>query len=159
MTDQSDEQHGVGTAGDIGSILFACNVNAVRSAMAEAMVKEAFPGKIFVDSCGVRPGNPDGFAIAAMQEAGYDMVSHAPKSFEELDYEFYDVIISFSVAADERARELTRNMDCETLYWPVDDLADLQGSREERLRAYRAVRDDIAAKLSEYLGTRISRKA
>lgn len=146
-------------AGEIGSILFACNVNAVRSAMAEAMVKDAFPGKIFVDSCGVDPGAPDGFAIAAMTEYGYDMSAHVPKSFEELDYEFYDVIISFSPEADARARELTRNMECETLYWPVDNLADLRGSREERLRAYRAVRDDIAAKLSQYLGCEIAGKA
>lgn len=146
-------------SGDIGAILFACNVNAVRSAMAEEMVKTAFPGKIFADSCGVAPGNPDGFAIAVMDEAGYDISAHTPKSFEELDYEFYDVIISFSPEADERARALTRNMDCRTLYWPVDNLADLQGSREERLRAYRAVRDDIAAKLSRYLGTEITVKA
>ena len=146
-------------ASDIGSILFACNVNAVRSAMAEAMVKLAFPGKVFADSCGVQPGSPDGFAIAVMDEAGYDMTAHSPKSFEELDYEFYDVIISFSPEADARARELTRNMHCDTLYWPVDNLADLQGSREERLRAYRAVRDDIAEKLSAYLETDISTKA
>ena len=57
------------------------------------------------------------------------------------------------------AQELVRNVDCETLYWPVDDLADLKGSREERLVAYRAVRDDIAAKLSIYLDTKIAGKA
>lgn len=153
------DTHIIKPASDIGSILFACNVNAVRSAMAEEMIKSAFPGKIFVDSCGVQPGEPDGFAIAVMQEAGYDMTAHQPKSFEELDYEFYDVIISFSPEADECARALTRNMDCETLYWPVDNLADLQGSRDERLRAYRAVRDDIAAKLSTYLQTEILTKA
>ena len=141
------------------SILFACNVNAVRSAMAEAMVKAAFPGKIFTDSCGVAPGEPDGFAIAAMAEAGYDLNNHQPKSFDDLDCEFYDVIISFSVPAHERALELTRNIDGHALYWPVHDLANLQGSRDERLRAYRAVRDDIAAKLSIYLATEISVKA
>ncbi|MDB3891684.1 low molecular weight phosphatase family protein [Alphaproteobacteria bacterium] len=146
-------------ATNLGSILFACNVNAVRSAMAEEMVKIAFKGKIFADSCGVQPGNPDGFAIAVMEEAGYDMNGHTPKSFEQLDYEFFDVIISFSPEADAKARELTRNMDCETLYWPVDNLANLQGSRDERLRAYRAVRDDIAAKLSIYLQTEISTNA
>ena len=40
-------------AGDISSILFACNVNAVRSAMAEAMVKIAFPGKILLTPVGL----------------------------------------------------------------------------------------------------------
>ena len=142
----------------IGAILFACNINAVRSAMAEAMIKLTYPGEIFVDSCGVSPGNADGFAIAVMQEVGIDMEAHQPKSFDDLDSEFYDVIISFSPEAHEAAVALTQSMDCETLYWPVDNLANLTGSRGERLRAYRRVRDNIQAKLESYLGKPIAVK-
>jgi len=142
----------------VGAILFACNINAVRSAMAEAMVKLTFPSQIFVDSCGVAPGNPDGFAIAVMAEIGIDMGAHQPKSFDDLDSEFYDIIISFSPEAHAAALELTQSMDCETLYWPVDNLAELTGSREERLRAYRHVRDDIKAKLENYLNKSITVK-
>lgn len=147
----SDEGPAMTAAGEVGSILFACNINAVRSAMAEALVKHRFPGKIFTDSCGVAPGQQDGFAIAVMQEMDLDLTQHQPKGFDDLDCEFYDVIISFSPEAHEKAQELTRNIDCETIYWAVDNLAGLQGSREERLRAYRAVRDDIIAKLQAYL--------
>ena len=141
----------ISQARDVSSILFACNINAVRSAMAEAMVKARFPGQIFTDSCGVEPGQQDGFAIAVMAEIDLDLSAHQPKGFDDLDCDFYDVIISFSPEAHARAQEITRNIDCTTLYWPVDNLAGLQGSREERLRAYRAVRDDIAAKLESYL--------
>ncbi len=152
MTTSADtDKTQIVAARDVSSILFACNINAVRSAMAEAMVKARFPGKIFTDSCGVAPGDPDGFAISVMSEIGLDMTTHQPKGFDDLDCDFYDVIISFSPEAHDHAREITRNIDCETLYWPVDNLAGLQGSREERLRAYRAVRDDIAAKLGAYL--------
>ena len=140
----------------VGAILFACNINAVRSAMAEALVKHAFPSKIFVDSCGVTPGIQDGFATAVMHEIGLDMSAHEPKSFDDLDYGFYDVIISFSPEAHDAARALTQNIDCETLYWPVDNLANLTGSREEMLRAYRHVRDDIRGKLSIYFGKEIA---
>jgi len=143
-------------ASKVGAILFACNINAVRSAMAEAMVKHAFPGKIFVDSCGVTPGLQDGFATAVMQEIGLDMSAHQPKSFDDLDSNFYDVIISFSPEAHAAAEALTRNMDCETLYWPVDNLANLTGSRDEMLRAYRHVRDDIRNKLSVYFAKEIA---
>ena len=136
----------------VGAVLFACNINAVRSAMAEAMVKHAFPSKIFVDSCGFTPGIQDGFATAVMQEIGLDMSAHVPKSFDDLDSGFYDVIISFSPEAHDAARALTQNIDCETLYWPVDNLANLTGSREEMLRAYRHVREDIRGKLSIYFG-------
>ena len=140
----------------VGAVLFACNINAVRSAMAEAMVKHAFPGKIFVDSCGVAPGIQDGFATAVMHEIGLDMSAHKPKSFDDLDSGFYDVIISFSPQAHDAARALTQNIDCETLYWPVDNLASLTGSREEMLRAYRGVREDIRGKLSIYFGREIA---
>ena len=142
--------------GQVGAILFACNINAVRSAMAEAMVKHAFPGKVFVDSCRVTPGIQDGFATAVMHEIGLDMSAHEPKSFDDLDSGFYDVIISFSPEAHDAARALTQNMDCDTLYWPVDNLANLTGSREEMLRAYRHVRDDIRRKLSLYFGKEIA---
>ena len=140
----------------VGAILFACNINAVRSAMAEAMIKHAFPGEVFVDSCGVTPGVQDGFATSVMQEIGIDLSAHEPKSFGDLDSGFYDVIISFSPEAHDAARKLTQNMDCDTLYWPVDNLANLTGSREEMLRAYRHVRDDIRRKLSLYFGKEIA---
>ena len=151
MADNDIDKGGITSAANVTSVLFACNINAVRSAMAEAMIKARFPGRIFTDSCGVEPGGQDGFAIAVMEEAGIDLSSHQPKGFDDLDCEFYDVIISFSPEAHDRALELTRNIDCKTLYWPVDNLAGLQGSREERLRAYRAVRDDISAKLTAWL--------
>ena len=143
---------------EIGAILFACNINAVRSAMAEAMIKVTYPGTIFADSCGVSPGNPDGFAIAVMEEIGIDMNTHQPKSFDDLDSAFYDVIVSFSPEAHKMAVALTHSIDCETLYWPVDNLANLTGSRDERLRAYRNVRDIIQCNLEHYLGKPIAVK-
>ena len=151
MANSDNEQGEIEAAANVSSVLFACNINAVRSAMAEAIVKSRFPGRIFTDSCGVAPGQPDGFAIAAMEEMGIDLSAHQPKGFDDLDCEFYDVIVSFSPEAHEQAKQITRKIDCEALYWPVDNLAGLQGSREERLRAYRAVRDDIVAKLAIWL--------
>ena len=157
MSDADSGENVTANAGSqVGAILFACNNNAVRSAMAEAMVKHAFPGKVFADSCGVTPGIQDGFATAVMDEIGLNMSAHEPKSFDDLDSGFYDVIISFSPKAHDAARALTNNMDCDTLYWPVDNLANLTGSREEMLRAYRHVRDDIRRKLSLYFGKEIA---
>ena len=151
MADSDSDQGEITPAVNVSSVLFACNINAVRSAMAEAMIKTRFPGQIFTDSCGVAPGQQDGFAIAVMEEIGIDLSTHQPKGFDDLDCEFYDVIISFSPEAHDQARRITRKIDCQALYWPVDNLAGLQGSREERLRAYRAVRDDIITKLASYL--------
>ena len=99
-----------------------------------------------------------GFAIAVMEEIGIDINTHQPKSFEDLEFAFYDVIISFSPEAHEAAVALTQSMDCETLYWPIDNLANLTGSRDERLRAYRHVRDVIQGHLEHYLGKPITVK-
>ena len=151
MADSDSDQGEITPAVNVSSVLFACNINAVRSAMAEAMIKTRFPGQIFTDSCGVAPGQQDGFAIAVMEEIGIDLSAHQPKGFDDLDCEFYDVIISFSPEAHEQARRITHKIDCQALYWPVDNLAGLQGSREERLRAYRAVRDDIVGRLALWL--------
>ena len=159
MTDKTlDNNEIFSVKQEVGAILFACNINAVRSAMAEAMIKITFPGEIFVDSCGVSPGNPDGFAIAVMNEIGIDISAHQPKSFEDLDSEFYDVIISFSPEAHSAAVALTQSMDCETVYWRVDNLAGVSGSRDERLRAYRFVRNDIQTRLELYLNKPIKGK-
>ena len=154
-----DDRQKITPAGEISSILFACNINAVRSAMAEAIIKARFPGQIFTDSCGVTPGVQDGFAIAVMSEIDIDLSQHKPKGFKDLDCEFFDIVISFSPEAHEHALALTRNIDCNALFWPVDNLAGLQGSREERLRAYRAVREDIIIKLSLYLPEKEDRPA
>ena len=96
MAENDIDKGDITPAANVTSVLFACNINAVRSAMAEAMIKARFPGRIFTDSCGVEPGGQDGFAIAVMEEAGIDLSSHQPKGFDDLDCEFYDVIISFS---------------------------------------------------------------
>ena len=126
--------------------------------MAEAMIKITFPGEIFADSCGVSPGTPDGFAIAVMDEIGIDIAAHKPKYFAELDSEFYDVIVSFSPEAHAAAVGLTKSVDCETHYWPVDNLADMTGPRDEQLRAYRQVRDKIQLMLEIYLNKPIAGK-
>ena len=151
MADSDSDQDEITPAVNVSSVLFACNINAVRSAMAEALIKTRFPGQIFTDSCGVAPGQQDGFAIAVMEEIGIDLSAHQPKGFDDLDCEFYDVIISYSPEAHEQARRITHKIDCQALYWPVDNLAGLQGSREDRLRAYRAVRDDIVGRLALWL--------
>ena len=64
----------MGQGGDLpGAVLFACSRNAVRSPMAAAILKHLAGRRIYVESAGVRPGEPDPFAIAVMEEMGIDM--------------------------------------------------------------------------------------
>src|SRR5579875_3601545 len=115
--------------------------------MAEAMLRHLHHRRIFVDSVGVRAGEPDPFAIAVMEEIGMSIARHRPKSFEDLEDTSFDLVISLSPEAQHSAVELTRTMDCEVEFWPVLDPTIIEGSREVRLSAYRDVRDHLMRRI------------
>ena len=126
-------------------------MNQIRSPMAEALMKQRHGRRIFVQSAGLRgEGEVDGFAAAVMDEIGLDILSHRPRSFDELEDDFFDVVVSLSPEAQHRAVELTRHSSCEIMFWPTLDPSLVHGGREQRLEAYRAVRDQIAEKIDQY---------
>ena len=134
------------------AVLFACNMNAVRSPMAEAITRHLFPKKIYVDSVGVRAGELDPFAVSVMAEIGIDLKAHKSKNFEQLEDTLFDLIVSLTPEAHHNALELTRTMAVDAEYWPTQDPTIATGSREQRLEAYRQVRDDLIAKIRERFG-------
>ena len=115
--------------------------------MAEGILKHLVGRQIFVDSAGVRPGELDLFAVEAMDEIGVDIARHRPKSFQDLEDESYDLIISLSPEAQHRAIELTRAMACEVCFWNTFDPSIVEGSREMRMDAYRMVRDQLLKRI------------
>ncbi len=125
------------------AVLFACTENTVRSPMAEAILKYLHGRHIYVDSVGVRKGELDGFAVAAMDEIGIDTSHHHPKTFEDLEDASFDLVISLSPEAQHKAVEMTRVVACEVEFWNTFDPSVIEGSREVRLEAYRQVRDEL----------------
>ncbi|MBL8708309.1 MAG: arsenate reductase ArsC [Rhodospirillaceae bacterium] len=132
-----------------GSVLFCCTFNAVRSPMAEAILKHLHGSHIFVDSVGVRAEEPDGFMITVMDEIGIDVGRHRPKTFDDLEDESFDLIISLSPEAQHKAVDMTRTMACDVEFWNTLDPTIVEGSREERLEAYRTVRDGLMRRIRE----------
>ncbi len=132
------------------AVLFACGLNSVRSPMAAGLLKQLFGAGLYVASAGVRKGELDPFSVAVMDELGIDIASHRPMTFEELDdWEGlnFDLIITLAPEAHHRALELTRTAAVEVEYWPTPDPTHQEGSREQRLDAYRAVRDQLTARI------------
>ncbi|GGF65705.1 ArsC family transcriptional regulator [Terasakiella brassicae] len=126
------------------AILFCCTMNAIRSPMAEGIMKLLHGRQIYVDSCGVRLGQElDGFVMEVMDEIGIDMSKHKPKTFDQLEDSFYDRIITLSPEAHHHALEMAAYMDCDVTFWNTFDPSLETGSREQRLEAYRAVRDQL----------------
>ncbi len=141
-------------AGDLpGAVLFACSLNAIRSPMAAGLTRHFYGHRFYVASCGVRAGEPDPFAIAVMDELGIDMSRHRPQSFEDLSDDSFDLIVSLSPEAHHWAVELTRTMALEAEYWPTIDPSLAEGSREQKLDAYRDVRDDLRRRLLARFGS------
>jgi protein-tyrosine-phosphatase len=130
------------------AVLFACGQNSVRSPMAAALMRQAFGNGFVVASAGVL----DGFAIAAMNEIGIDIASHEPMTFEELedleDGLDFDLIVTLAPEAHHKALELTHRIAAAVEYWPTPDPTDIEGHREQRLDAYRAVRDQLFERIS-----------
>jgi len=134
------------------AVLFACGLNSVRSPIAAGLFAQMFGRAIYVGSAGARKGELDPFAVAVMAEIGIDISRHKPITFEELeDLEGlnFDLIITLSPEAHHRALELTRTSSVDVEYWPTADPTGVEGSREQRLEAYREVRDQLLQHLRQ----------
>jgi protein-tyrosine-phosphatase len=132
------------------AVLFCCTMNAIRSPMAEGIMKLIHGRRIYVDSCGVRLGQEtDGFVIEVMDEIGIDVSNHKPKSFDQLEDSFFDQIITLSPEAQHHAMDMTAYMDCDVTFWNTFDPSLETGSREQRLEAYRTVRDQLMMRIKK----------
>lgn len=140
------------------SVLFACGMNAVRSPMAAALAQQLLGKSIYIGSAGVQKGELDPFAVAVMEEIGIDISRHKPVSFddiEDLEGLNFDLIVTLSPPAHHKALELTRVHAADVEYWPTLDPTSIEGSREQRLDAYRAVRDELMARIRGRLGQQV----
>src|SRR6266481_17079 len=139
------------------AVLFSCGQNSVRSPMAESLLQHMFPQALYVKSAGVKKGELDPFAVAVMAELGQDISTHKPTTFEELDdWEGlnFDLIITLSPEAHHKALELTRTLAADVEYWPTADPTAIEGSREQRMNAYRDVRDQLLRRIRERFSPR-----
>ena len=139
-------------AAEPGPVLFACGLNRIRSPMAAGLMRRLHGPAVLVDSCGLRvdpEAFPDPFVGAVMDEVGVDLRDHEPKTFDDLEDEFFDVIVSLSPEAHHRAIEFARGRSVELEYWPTFDPTLTTGSRETMLDAYRGVRDALDGRIRQ----------
>lgn len=138
----------------VGSVLFVCGMNTVRSPMGAAIAKQLYPQRLYVASAGVRKGETDPFVTAVMEERGIDLSRHRPQTIEDLEDTNFDLVVTLSPEAHHRALELTRTNALDVEYWPTGDPTLANGTREQILDAYRAVRDQLAERIKARFGWR-----
>ncbi|WP_134682014.1 low molecular weight phosphatase family protein [Paracoccus ravus] len=140
------------------SVLFCCDHNAIRSPMAEGMMKAFYGRAAYVQSAGVKNDmEVDGFAIAVCKEIGVEISKHRSRSFDEMrewgdDLGSFDLVVALSPASQRQALELTRIAHLEVEYWPIMDPTGLAEGREARLALYRQIRDQIRDRLLDRFG-------
>lgn len=136
------------------SILFVCNLNAVRSVLAEYMTNRWYEGALEAQSCGVIAGSPDGYAASVGLEHDIDITAHESRYLSDLDVTGFDEIISFSQDAANEVARLNLPETIQTALWEVSDFAGIGDSREERLAVYRLVYQDIEKHLLAHFGAK-----
>ncbi|KAB0538450.1 low molecular weight phosphatase family protein [Pseudochrobactrum saccharolyticum] len=131
------------------SVLFVCGMNAIRSPMAEILTRSMLRGKTYVASAGVTRGERDMFVDAVLEEEGLSLNERQPVGLEELNDGYFDLIITLTPQAHHVVLERMRSFAANVEYWPMPDPTLVTGSREQRLSAYRDVRDRLKQKITE----------
>ena len=145
---EAGAEAGSEAGGPVRSILFACNMNSVRSPMAEALARAALGPRVRVESCGVHAGILDPFAAEVLTERGLAAPERAPREFAEVRPEAFDLIVALTPEAAAEARRLGARVE----FWDTENPTETRGPREELLTAYRGVRDQLAARIKARFG-------
>lgn len=137
-----------------GSVLYTCNLNAVRSPMAEALTRRLYGKRFYVESAGLEPAERDPFVVEVMNEIGIDMSGDRPLAVDAVDIGAFDLVICMTPESCTHVTELARAQAVDIEFWPTLDpfAAGEMGSREQRLMAYRRLRDDLQALITRRFG-------
>ncbi len=130
-------------------VLILCTGNSARSQMAEGLLRELAGDRIDVFSAGTKPSAVNPLAIAAMRERGIDISGQRSKHLSEYLTHPFDVVITVCDQAAESCPLFPGR--AERIHWSFPDPAAVQGSADERLAAFREVRDALEAQLREWL--------
>ncbi len=131
------------------SVLFMCGMNAIRSPMAEALARAIVPPTVYVASAGVRHGERDPFVDAVMEEAGLPLTKHHPKTLDELEDGYFDLIITLAPEAHHTALDVAADRAVDVVYWPTPDPSTVTGTRDTILNAYRDVRERLRVNIAQ----------
>jgi arsenate reductase len=130
-------------------VLFVCTNNSARSQMAEGLLRHLHGDRYEVESAGTEPTEVNPLAIRAMAERGVDISSQRSKSLNELRGREFDLVVTVCDRAKEACPFFPGGG--ERVHQSFPDPAAAAGSEEERLCAFRDVRDAIEAWIEENL--------
>jgi len=136
-------------------VLFLCTANSARSQIAEALLQREGGSDFEVVSAGTSPRGVNPFAVRVLAEVGVDWRDARSKSVEE----FLDQRFDYVITVCDRARETCPVFPGSTnsLHWGLDDPAEVEGTDEERLAAFRRTLNELSIRLPPFV--EIARRA
>lgn len=137
---------------DVQRVLFLCTHNSSRSQMAEGFLRARGGSHYVAFSAGTRPGGIHPLAVRAMAEVGVDIseqAGHRSKGLDAYAGQRFDLVVTVCDSAAEECPFFPGAKRQE--HWGFPDPSAATGSEEQRLEAFRSVRDAIGARIDAFL--------
>ena len=131
------------------NVLILCTGNSARSQMAEGLLRHEAGDRFEVSSAGTKPSQVRPEAVAALSELGIDISNHRSKPVDEFSGRDFDFVITVCDAANEACPVFPGT---QRLHWSFEDPAAVKGSCEERMAAFRRIRDQIHERIRAFAG-------
>ena len=130
-------------------VLILCTGNSSRSQMAEGLFRHEAGERFEVHSAGTKPSIVRDEAIVVMSEVGIDITGHWSKPVDSFAGQDFDYVITVC----DNAQESCPVFPVKTcrMHWPFEDPAAVEGSEDRRRGAFRKVRDQIHARIRNFL--------
>jgi len=134
------------------NVLFLCTGNSARSQIGEAFLRKVAGDQFEVYSAGLQPKGVNPYTIRVMDEVGIDIRSQWSKSVEAyMGRMFFSFVITVCGDADKSCPQALWAQGGQKLHWPFDDPAAVAGTDEAKLTAFRNVRDQMNARIQNWL--------
>lgn len=130
-------------------VLILCTGNSARSQMAEGLLRALSNGTSDVFSAGSKPSHVNPLAIQVMYEIGIDISGQRSKHLNEYIGTPFDYVITVCDQAAETCPIFPGK--AQRIHWSFPDPAAVEGSEDERIAAFRTVRDSIEVRFREWL--------
>jgi arsenate reductase len=130
-------------------VLFLCTHNSARSQMAEGFLRAMAGDRFEAGSAGTEKTSVNPLAVRAMAELGIDLGGHTSKVYADVEVPAWDYLITVCDDANERCPWVPGSVQRQ--HWSFPDPSRASGTEEERLVVFRRVRDQIQARLTDWL--------
>jgi arsenate reductase len=130
-------------------VLFVCTGNSARSQIAEALLRDFGGADFEVSSAGTDPKGVNPFAVRVLAEIEIDWSGARSKSVTEFLGRPFDYVITVCDRARQTCPVFPGNHN--TLHWGLDDPAEVEGTDERKLEAFRHTRIEVATRLRPFI--------